>query len=563
MSNSILKRQLTKDEREHLVEFNDIEAHLLFHRGITNYKEADSFLNIKYDAHRHPAESLKGIEQGVTRVLEAIKKKEIICIYSDYDADGIPGAVILSDFFEKIGYTDFFVYIPHRNREGFGLNTNALDEIKDKDTKLIITIDCASANVSEVEYANSLDMDVIITDHHEVPEILPNAFAIVNPKQDDCLYSEKMLCGSGVIFKFVEHLIKKGEFEIHAGWEKWLLDMVGIATISDMVPLTGENRLFAYYGLEVLKKTRRPGLLKIFNLKKINQKTITEDDISFLVTPQINAASRMGEPILAFNLLKSKTEEDADVHARELMRINDRRKVEVTQIVKEIHKHIKDKGHDLPVIAYGNPNWQPSLMGLACSKIAEEFKKPVFLWGRGDGVELKGSCRTWGDISVYELLEKLGDEFFVQYGGHEAAGGFVIKQDKVSELEDALSSHLEHGVHIDHVYECDIKVSVDEITIELVLAIEKLAPYGMGNPKPLFLIEGVVCGVKNFGSAKNHFEIAFRKTTGEIIRAIAFFKTHESYRPIAEGEIIQIVGHVEKNFFAGRHTVQIKIVDVL
>jgi single-stranded-DNA-specific exonuclease len=563
MSNSILKRQLNQDERKSLIEFTDLEAHLLFHRGIRNSIDAQIFLNPKYDTQCHPAESLKDIDKGVTRVLDAMKKNEKICIYSDYDADGIPGAVILSDFFEKIGYTDFFVYIPHRNREGFGLNTNALEEIKDKDTKLVITIDCASANVSEVEYANSLGMDVIITDHHEVPDVLPSAYAIINPKQHDCGYPEKMLCGSGVIFKFVGHLIVKGGFDIHAGWEKWLLDMVGIATISDMVPLLGENRLFAYYGLEVLKKSRRPGLLKIFNLKKINQKSISEDDISFLVTPQINAASRMGEPVLAFNLLKSKTEADADIHARELMRINDRRKVEVAQIVKEIHKHIKAKGHDLSVIAYGNPNWQPSLMGLACSKIAEEFKKPVFLWGRGDGTELKGSCRTWGDVSVYELLGKLGDEFFIQYGGHEAAGGFVIKQEKVSELEDTLSSHLEHVAHVGHTYECDAKVSVDEITINLVLSIEKLAPYGMSNAKPLFAIEGIVCGVKNFGSTKNHFEIAFKKSTGEIIRAIAFFKTHESYRPIVEGEKIQIIGHIEKNFFAGRHTVQIKIVDVM
>ena len=563
MSNIILKRQLNQNERKSLIEFNDLESHLLFHRGILNSVDAEAFLNPKYNLQCHPAESLKGIDRGVTRVLDAMKKNETICIYSDYDADGIPGAVILSDFFEKVGYTDFFVYIPHRNREGFGLNKTALKEIKDKDTKLVITIDCASANVHEVEYANELDMEVIITDHHEVPDILPPAYAIINPKQSDCLYPEKMLCGSGVIFKFVEHLLKKGEFNVHEGWEKWLLDMVGIATISDMVPLVGENRIFAYFGLHVLRKSPRAGLLKIFNLKKLNQKTLSEDDLAFMVTPQINAASRMGEPILAFNLLKSKTEEEADLHARELMKINDRRKIEVTKIIKEIHKHVKDKGNKLSVIAYGNPDWQPSLMGLACSKIAEEFKKPVFLWGRGDGTELKGSCRTWGNISVYDLLQKLGNEFFPQYGGHEAAGGFVIKQEKVSELEDALSSHLADVTHIEHVYDCDIDLHVDQITLDLVKSIERLAPYGISNLKPLFAIKGLVQGIKNFGSAKNHFEIAFKKSNGEIIRAIAFFKTHESYKPIIEGEIIQIIGHIEKNFFAGRNTVQIKIVDVV
>jgi single-stranded-DNA-specific exonuclease len=563
MSNTILKRQLTDEERKSLSAFTDLEAHLLFHRGVCTTHAADLFLNPEYASQCHSAELFKGIDRGVTRVLEAISKKEIICIYSDYDADGIPGAVILSDFFEKIGYTDFFVYIPHRNREGFGLNLAALDSIKDKGTTLIITIDCGSANVSEVAYANTLTMDVIITDHHEVPDILPDAFAIINPKQSDCLYPEKMLCGSGVIYKFVEHLLKRGKFDVHVGWEKWLLDMVGIATISDMVPLAGENRILAYYGLEVLKKSRRPGLLKIFSTQKINQKSISEDDISFMVTPKINAASRMGEPILAFNLLKAKTEEEADVFSRELMKINDRRKVEVAQIVKEIHKHIKDKGHNLPVIAYGNPNWQPSLMGLAASKIAEEYLKPVFLWGRGDGTELKGSCRTWGDINVHDLLKNLGDEFFIQYGGHGGAGGFVIKTDKVGTLEDTLASHLIGQEIASRMHDCDAHLLIEDVALDTVRSIEKLAPYGMGNPKPLFVIEGRVHSFKNFGSAKNHFEIALQKESGEIIRAIAFFKTDESFKPIIIGEPLKIVGHIERNFFAGRHTLQIKIVDVV
>lgn len=563
MSNILLKRQLNSDERKNLVEYTDLEAHLLFHRGIFTSEEANTFLNPQYALQCHPAELLKGIDIGVTRVLEAIAKKEIICIYSDYDADGIPGAVILSDFFEKIGYTDFFVYIPHRNREGFGLNRTALDSIKDKGAKLVITIDCASSNVSEVAYANGLGLNVIVTDHHEVPDILPNAFALINPKQSDCQYPEKMLCGSGVIFKFVEHLLKIGKFDVHEGWEKWLLDMVGIATISDMVPLVGENRIFAYYGLEVLRKTRRPGLLKIYSSQKINQKLISEDDISFMVTPKINAASRMGEPVLAFNLLKAKTEEEADVFSKELMHINDKRKVEVAQIVKEIKKHIKDKGHNLPVIAYGNPNWQPSLMGLAASKIAEEYLKPVFLWGRGDGTELKGSCRSWGDISVYTLLQKLGDEFFIQYGGHEAAGGFVIKTEKVGSLEDALSSHLIGQEVAVRTYDCESYMYIDDIVLNTVRSIEKLAPYGMANPKPLFVIEGKVQSYKNFGSAKNHFEITFQKDTGENIRAIAFFKTDESFKPIVIGDKLKIVGHIERNFFAGRYTLQIKLVDVV
>lgn len=563
MSHIILKNQLHENDRNKLSQYSDIEANLLFHRGITTNEDADFFLNPKYDSHTYPPESLKDMERGVTRVLEAIEKKEIICIYSDYDADGIPGAVVLSDFFEKIGYTEFFVYIPHRNREGFGLNISALNTIKDKGAQLIITIDCGSANVLEVEHANSLGMDVIITDHHEVNEILPPAYAIINPKQKDCLYKEKMLCGSGVIYKFVLYLLKAGKFDVSEGWEKWLLDMVGVATISDMVPLLGENRIFAHYGLQVLKKSRRPGLLKLFSLRKINQKTLSPDDISFMITPQINAASRMGEPILAFNLLKAKTEEDADIFARELMKINDKRKIDVALIVKEIKKHIKERGEDFPVIACGNPNWQPSLMGLAASKIAEEYCKPVFLWGRGDGTELKGSCRGYGNISVHDLLHKLGADFFLQYGGHQAAGGFVIYPEKVALLEESLASFMEKDVEVLKSHTCDMDISIEDISLSIISSIQKLEPYGMGNPKPLFLIEGVVQESRNFGSHQNHFEITFTKENGQKIRAIAFYKTHESFRLISPNEKIKVVGHIEKNFFAGREHIQIKLIDVI
>ena len=558
-----IKRQLIPEEREKLKEYSDIEAHLLFHRGITDSKNAFDFINPNYDVHSHSPSLFKDIDKAVERTKKAIKSNEKICIYADYDADGIPGAVILSDTFEKLGYKNFFVYMPHRNREGFGLNFEAIDKIKENNTALIITIDCGSSDVAEIEYANSLGMDVIITDHHEVPNILPKAYAIVNPKQSDCEYPEKMLCGCSVAYKFIQHLLEKIDHDIYPGWEKWLLDMVGIATISDMVPLVGENRLFAFYGLEVLKKTRRPGLITLFSLKKINQKTISEDDISFLITPQINAASRMGEPVLAFNLLKSKTEQEADIYAKELAKINNKRKIEVTKIVKEVHKHIKEKGHTLPVIAYGNPNWQPSLMGLVCSKIAEEYKKPVFLWGRGDGVELKGSCRTWGDIDVYDLMKNLDEDFFIQCGGHSAAGGFVIAPEKVSFLEDSLCEYVTNEKNQEHTYICDIDIHVDDVNVEIINSLEKISPYGIQNEKPVCVIQGEVLSCREFGAGKNHFEITLKKSNNDVIRAIAFFKTGDSFKKINPKENIKIIGYLEKNFFAGRHVIQIKLIDVL
>ena len=262
MTKYVTRPEIPEEAREELREYSDLLAHLLFHRGINSKEKSDDFFDYSYEKLHNPF-LLKDMDKAVDRVLCSINNNEKICIYSDYDADGIPAAVILSDFFDKIGYEKYFVYIPHRNKEGFGLNNSAIDKIKKEDTSLIITLDCGIADVDQVEYAKSLDIDVIITDHHETSGVVPDAYAIVNPKQDACQYPEKMLCGSAVSFKFVQAIIEKGDFDIPLGWEKTLLDMVGIATLSDMVPLVGENRILASFGLTVLRMSPRKGLQKL------------------------------------------------------------------------------------------------------------------------------------------------------------------------------------------------------------------------------------------------------------------------------------------------------------
>ena len=301
-----------------LVKYPEILRKLLFYRGIKTEKEADIFLNPVYEENYDPY-LMKDMDIAAERILKAIDKKEKIIIYSDYDADGIPGAVILHDFFKKINYNNFENYIPHRVLEGFGLNDEAIDEFAKKGVDLIITIDCGIGDVEEAEKIKKHKIDLIITDHH-LPRIsknnkeeLPHALAILNTRQSKCKYPDKNLCGAGVVFKLVQAIIKKHseKFDLKEGWEKWLLDMVAIGTISDMVPLIGENRLFAHYGLKVLRKSPRFGLQRLLSIVKIDQKNIIEDDISFMISPRINAASRMGLPEDAFNLLVTKNEDEA------------------------------------------------------------------------------------------------------------------------------------------------------------------------------------------------------------------------------------------------------------
>jgi len=568
MSKITIREELKNDQREALNQYSDVVAHLLFHRGIVSNKEGEKFFNPNYDTDLHDPFLFFGMEVAVLHVLDFIKQNMRICIFSDYDADGIPGAVILSDFFEKIGFKNFFVYIPHRNKEGFGLNMEAIDKIKEQGADLIITIDCGIADVSEVDYANEIGLDVIITDHHEPNGKEPKAKVIVNHRQPHCNYPDKNLCGSGVIFKFVQAMIAKKTFNINEGWDKWLLDLVGIATLSDMVSLQGENRVFATYGLKVLAKTKRKGIQKIFEKRNIDTKNLTGDDIVFMVTPKINAASRMGDPMLAYELLKETDEEKAEEAVKHLEKINNERKGLVAVMVKELHKHLEskkraEKSGKITAVGYGNPDWQPSLLGLACNSIAEDYKVPVFLWGRGDGKELKGSCRTGNGDNLVALMNELEKEGILEtFGGHHGAGGFVIKQDKVSFLESSLEGILDRLGIEEHQEFVDMKIDIDDIDLKLAEEINKLAPFGVGNEKPTFLIENISpSNIRTLGKTAAHLEISFAKSNGSVIKAIEFYKTRESLG-LEVGEICNLIVNIEINNFNGRKEPRIKIVKI-
>jgi single-stranded-DNA-specific exonuclease len=560
MTKITVRKELSGEEREKLNKYSDIVAHLLFHREIKDSQKAEEFLNPEYKLH--DPFLFHDMEKAVDQILESIQKEEKICIYSDYDADGIPGAVVLNDFFEKIGYKNFFTYIPHRNKEGFGLNKNAIEKIKEEGTDLIITIDCGIADEDEVELANSLSMKVIITDHHEPNGKAPKAVAIVDHKKEECNYPDKNLCGSGVIFKVVQGLISKGEFDISEGWEKWLLDLVGIATLSDMVDLKGENRVFATYGLKVLKKTKRKGIQKIFEKRKVDVKNLNETDVVFMITPQINAASRMGDPIIAYNLLKETDEGKAEELVKHLGKINNERRGQVAAIVKDIKKHLGDSKPE--AVGYGHPDWQPSLLGLACNSIAEEYKIPVLLWGRGDGKELKGSCRTGNGDNLVEIMNKLADKDILgSYGGHHGAGGFVIKSDKVDFLQESLDEIMKNTEIKEHEEVVDRELKIEEIDLGLIEEINRLAPFGIGNSKPVFYIKNITPeSFRGIGQTGAHLEITFRKNDKETIKALEFYKTADDLG-IQEGKPLNLLVNLEINSFNGRKDPRINILKIL
>ncbi len=541
---------------------------LLKNRGIKE-EDKDKFLNPSYEKHLYDPFLLKDMEKSVVRIFEAIEGNEKIVIYSDYDCDGIPAAVIMYDFLKKIGYSNFSVYIPHRHDEGYGIHMDAIDQFIKDQVNLLITFDLGITAVNEVAQAQSGGIDVIITDHHLPQETVPRAFAIINPKQDGCDYPDKMLCGGGLAFKLVQALVKKyGEYwKINEGWEKWLLDMAGVATLADQVPLVDENRVLAYYGLKVLQKARRPGLIELFREAKVDIKNINEEDITFTLAPRLNAASRMGDPMRAFELLATENFVEAKNLASHLAGINNERKLSVAHIMKDVKK-ILSKREEKSIVVIGNPSWRVGVLGLIASKIVEEYKKPAFVWGSEGSDIIRGSCRGWGSINLVEQMTNLPENTFIDFGGHAMAGGFSVSHEEIHFLEerllkvfDGITDKKENSTN----QLIDAKINIDDVIIENYNVIEKLAPYGVGNLKPTFLFEDLaITEIKEFGKEKNHLELMFLNSKGRPVKAISFFKTRDSFgRSLTAGEKINLIATFEKSTFAGRTELRLRIVDIL
>lgn len=577
--------------------FGDIDIHpltlsLLHHRGITNKKEAEHFLFPSYERDIGDPMKIHGMKKAVSRIMKAIKEGEMIALYSDYDCDGIPGGVLLREFFQNIGYP-VEIYIPHRHNEGYGLHKHAIDALKEKGVTLIITIDSGITNIDEVAYAKKKGVDVIVTDHHlpitkelkngKAKQVVPDAIAVLNSKQEACSYDDDMLCGCAVAWKLACALLgtlrkeKKGKnvnmkrvlehiAKLPEGYEKWLLDLVGISTIADMVPLRKENRALAHFGLKVLQKTRRPGLNHIFLSQGISRETLTEDDIAFTIAPRINAASRMGDPILAHNMLFAKNDE-AIVHASALERLNTERKQGVKDVIDGIsfdHDAYKED-----VVVVGDPSWGPGILGLIAQKIIEETGKPVFVWGQGDDKEhAKGSCRSAGDVHVVDLMAHVGKTeeggIFTHFGGHEQAGGFSLLFSDVDKLAKKLNESIKHvvrtGTHEEETY-IDADLSLEDVHEVTHGAVQALAPFGADNPKPLFAISSLLpVSVRWFGKQGEHLEVLYKHDKGEV-KAIKFFADKTLAEKMKNKHTL--LAHLEKNNFRGKGELRLRIVDIL
>jgi single-stranded-DNA-specific exonuclease len=552
-------------------QFSDFVRALLARRGIDTPEAIASFLEPDYATQTHSPMLLEGMERALARLFAVLAGNERIAVYADFDCDGIPGAALLSDFFTKIEYANFEVYLPHRDREGYGFHMSAIDELAARGVSLIITVDVGTTSLDAVAHAKKKGVDVIVTDHHEITGPLPDAVAVLNPKLG--AYPFPHLCGAAMAFKFAQAALQEGKrrgierfMNIPDGWEKWLLDMVAIATVADMVPLVGENRVLAYWGLSVLRKSPRPGINALCNATRMRKHEITEDDIGFSIAPRINAASRMDEPMAAFQLLTTKDPREAEQLAAHLEKLNARRKGVVGGIVREARKHVKVRyAADERVVVVGNTEWKPALLGLAANSIMEERGGVVCLWGRDVNGNLKGSCRSDGGVSITDLFAN-ADDVLEEYGGHSASGGFSVSHEQVHTLGEAFTraAGAVAPAALAAVREPDLHISLSNVSRPLFTEVSRMAPFGMGNPKPLFHIAGcVVVDVRRFGKEGNHVEVSLEcRTTGARARAFDFFRAPEdfSHAP-AQGAEARVLATIERDSFRGG--LALRIVDIL
>lgn len=502
----------------------------LFLQGV-ELDDVERVLRPDYETGLHDWSLLPDIQIAIDRILEAIVNDEKVLVFTDYDADGIPGAAIIDTFFKKIAFKNYDIKTPDRNVDGFGLKELHVNQaIKDK-VELIITIDCGSASGAAIELANANNINVIVTDHHEVPKLsdAEKPLAMVNPMSPQSKYPYPAICGALVVFKLVQGLIITGkkldldEFTgIVEGWDKWLLDLAAIATVGDMMPLLNENRVITQYGLKVLNQTRNYGLKALIEKTKLKSGEIGATDIAFRIAPRINAASRMGQGELALQLLTADDRAVANQIADELEKLNNDRRNTVTQMLKQAHKKLgKPEDFTEVVVAIGDPAWLPGTCGLLASRLVEEYNVSAFVWGRGPGTALKGSCRAYGSDNIYKIMTVTDDSAFDSYGGHVGAGGFVLKTDKAHELTNILTESIEvvskdvkptDDKDKDSFSETDaILITTDQISLDVIDGLSQLEPTGNQFPAPLFELEfknnyaDVV--VSRFGKNNEHLKL--------------------------------------------------------
>ncbi|WP_108669477.1 single-stranded-DNA-specific exonuclease RecJ [Peribacillus acanthi] len=555
------KVQLPNEEKANVLsaqlKIAPLVAKLLVNRGMDTLESARSFL-FPEETPFHDPFLLKGMDLAVNRIHRAIDRKEHIRIFGDYDADGVSSTTVLMETFKKLNANVDF-YIPNRFSEGYGPNETAFRLAKEEGVSLLITVDTGISAIHEAEVAKNLDLDYIITDHHEPGPILPEALAIIHPKLEDSSYPFKDLAGVGVALKLAHALL--GEVPND------LLEIAAIGTISDLVPLFGENRLIASKGIQNMKTTSRPGLRALFKVAGIEPSSLNEESIGFGIGPRINAAGRLGDADPAVELLLTDDFETAYYIANEIDGLNKERQALVQQITSEAIQEVEENWpiDENSVIVVGKEGWNSGIIGIVASKLVDRFYRPaIVLSFDREKCLAKGSARSIEGFDLYQNLSKCR-ELLPHFGGHPMAAGMTLKIEDVGELRERLNElAIQQLTEEDFVpvTKLDTVTTVEEITLESIAQMDRLAPFGMGNPKPKVLIEDAkISTIRKIGADSNHMKLMLEHN-GFSLDGIGF-GLGELVDHISPISSISVVGDVSINEWNNIRKPQIYLHDVL
>lgn len=552
-----------------LKKYDLIIAQLLFNRGIKDQEAAEDFLNPTLeDLHSHLL--LPDIDKAVARILEARRKKQKVFIYGDYDVDGVSGVSIMWDYLFRILNMNVLPYIPSRFDEGYGLNKDGLDSLLDQGANLVITVDCGIRDIDLVSEFTAKGIDFIVTDHHllstdhdKQPQYSQDAVAVVHPRLPNSKYPFKDICGAAVAWKLVvalDHEIKKFQDELSSIDPYKYLDLVALATITDIMPLVDENRAIVKFGIERMKKTENIGLRSLILDSQIDIDKINTYHFGFVIGPRINAAGRIEHALDAVRLLSTSKIVQAQNLARKLSELNSYRQEQTIELLKNATSKIEDESEEKKLLFVWGDDWPEGIVGLVAGRLQELYYRPVLVASVSDGIAT-GSARSIKGFDITTAISKNVD-LLVRFGGHAQAAGFTVSQENIQRFKEKLEQYAEDNISdqdLMPVLEIEAKLNVEDVNIEFIDKISMLEPFGYKNKTPVFLLENVeIRQILPIGRNNDHVKLKICQNGSKMLEVIGF-RMYKNFENLKTGDRISMVGSLDKNVWNGNTTVQFKL----
>ncbi len=534
-----------------------IFEHLLKNRHFTK-----DFLHPKYDETLDPF-LLHDMDKAISRIKKAIKNSEKILIYGDYDVDGVTASTVMEQalILADTNPDNISIMLPDRFADGYGMSPKLITRAKKQGINLVITVDCGSHNHAIIDELNTLNIDTIVSDHHETADTMPGAIAVINPHRKDYPTQEMQnLAGVGVAFKIAQALAK--EDLIKNGQEKWLLDLVLLGTVCDSMTLIGENRILGYYGIKVLSKTRRPGLAEL--MFRSGVKSINSESIGFQIGPRLNAAGRLDTADLSLNLLRAKTPIDAAPLAESLEILNKKRKTEQIAATREITQ--RGVSNDPVIIETGN--WHEGILGIVAGRLVEQYHRPAFVLTDVGNNVFKGSGRSFGDFNLADALNYAKDSI-IGGGGHAGAAGVRVDGKELYNFREQINEYY-RSLHLtnqeDYLKQhADLDVTdFSELNLDLLDELKQLEPYGPGNEEPIFCLKNIrISNLTRMGAERNHLRLDLRDKQGKYLKAIAFYAPEKWLQIDPDFDRIELLVKLSENDFNGVKSLEARICDIM